>query len=160
MCARLVENPAQHVGTPVFYSYDPDYLSGGNQHWASSISFTVPTDSCLNTLMAKGLCMSSAHMGTADAAFTLASQVAAQASSMAVSFNPVLDQPLLCALSIQTALAPAPPPPPPPTPPPVSLRSARCARCAWQIALTGLHKPRKSIMHAASATGLFLPLRR
>ena len=51
-----------------------------------------------------------------------ACQVMAKASSMVVSFAAVLDQPLVSALSIQTALAvvPAPPPPPPPPPPPTT----------------------------------------
>ena len=51
VCARMDRKPAQCAGTPVFYSYDPDYLSGGNQHWGSSIAFTVPIYSCLNMYM-------------------------------------------------------------------------------------------------------------
>jgi hypothetical protein len=39
-------------------------------------------------------------------------QVAAQASSMVIAFKALADQPLVCAIAIQTALPPSPPAPP------------------------------------------------
>ncbi len=90
----------------VLASYDP-FAAAGGKHRAAQATI-MARHSCGRRACVRW-CAGALHCMPAAAA---RAQVAAQASSMVIAFKALADQPLVCAVAIQTALPPSPLAPP------------------------------------------------